>query len=364
MKLSEIIQVFEDFAPLGYQESYDNSGLLIGERNAHITGAVLCVDVTEEVVDEAVLLGANLIVSHHPLIFGGLKKITGENAVERVVAKILKNDMAVYACHTNIDAVYGGVSFKMGEKIGLQRMNILAPISGDLLKIAVFVPHSHAAEVRDAMFDAGAGTIGEYDRCSFNSPGEGTFRAGDHADPFVGEKGILHVEKEIKIETIVPRSKWKRVVNAMQAAHPYEEVAYDIYPLENTNPLAGFGVIGEMPEEMDFRVFLELLKQAFGLKSLRYSVSHRKTVKRIAMCGGAGSFLIGRATAAQADVFVTGDLKYHDFFGAGNNLMLADIGHYESEQFTIDIFYDLLVKKNSTFAVHKSNCCTNPINYL
>lgn len=356
--------MLEDFAPLSYQESYDNAGLLVGDPRAETTGVLLCVDATEAVVSEAEALGANLIVSHHPLIFGGLKRLTGRTATERTVAEAIKKGIAVYACHTNLDAVAGGVSFRMAEKLGLERVRVLSPLEKDLLKLAVYVPEAQADRVRNALFEAGAGHIGNYDRCSYNVHGEGTFRAGEGAHPFAGEVGRTHVEREVRIETVVPRPKAPRAVAALKQAHPYEEAAYDLYPLENPNPLAGFGAVGELPAEEDTNAFLKRAKQVFGIPCLRCTPPVRETVRRIAVCGGSGVFLLEEAVRAGADVLLTADAKYHDFFRPDGRIVLADTGHFESERFTIDIFYELLTKKNHNFAVHKSKCCTNPVIYL
>ncbi|HBX50489.1 MAG: Nif3-like dinuclear metal center hexameric protein [Bacteroidetes bacterium RIFOXYA12_FULL_35_11] len=364
MKIKEITKLFESVAPLSYQESYDNCGLQIGNPDAEIKAVLLTIDVTEEVVDEAISIGANLIIAHHPLIFAPLKKITGANYVERSILKAIKNDIAIYAAHTNFDSITGGVNSKICEKLELKNCSILSPVSGELKKLVFFVPVDYAQKVREAIFTAGAGQIGNYDMCSFNIEGNGTFRAGAGAEPFTGKIGMLHSEAETRVETIFPKAIQGAVLNALLHSHPYEEVAYDIYPLDNKYKKIGMGMIGKLEQETDTRVFLEKLKNVFLIKSLKHSAIHKKTINKIAVCGGSGSFLIKQAISANADIFITGDVKYHNFFDAENKIIIVDAGHFETEQFTKEIFYDLLIKNFNTFAVHFSEKNINPINYL
>ena len=363
MTIKEVASILEEFAPLLYQESYDNSGLTIGNSNNNISSVLLTVDVTEEVIDEAINKKANLIIAHHPIIFKGIKSITGKNYVERIVAKAIKNDIAVYAAHTNMDGVWGGVNTKLGEKLGLLNIKILSPKKGELRKLVTFVPDEHSNRVRKAIFDAGAGNIGSYDQCSFNLHGNGSFRASENSNPYKGEKGKLHFEKEIRIETIFSKYLERSIVNALLSTHPYEEVAYDIYPLDNEFIKAGMGAIGELPENEEEEVFLADLKKMFNLKCIRHSSLLGKKVKRIAVCGGTGSFLLKNAISSGADAFLTADIKYHEYFDADKKILLVDIGHYESEQVIKDIFYELLTKKNLNFAVHFSGIISNPVNY-
>ncbi|MEN8157727.1 MAG: Nif3-like dinuclear metal center hexameric protein [Bacteroidota bacterium] len=363
MKLKEITGAMESLAPLSFQESYDNSGLQVGDPESEVTGILIALDVTEGVIDEAAGLGFNLVVSHHPVIFGGLKSLTGRTAPERIVAKAIRQGIAIYSGHTNFDAIAGGVNRKMAGRLGLTGLKILDPLKGRLKKVAVFVPHDHMEKVRTAMFDAGAGHIGGYDNCSFNLEGSGTFRGSEGTDPFVGEPGEMHQEPETRVETIVPEHLMGRVVKAMVAAHPYEEVAYDVYPLENEMHEAGMGMTGELEDAMDEEVFLNFVKERFGVAMIRHSALLGKTVKRVALCGGAGSFLLAKAIRSGADVFITGDLKYHQFFDADGKIVMMDIGHFESEQFTRDLFYDLLMKKFPKFAIRLSETDTNPIKY-
>jgi dinuclear metal center YbgI/SA1388 family protein len=362
--IKNIISILETYAPLSYQESYDNAGLQIGDVSKQVTSVIVCIDITEEVIDEAIAKGAGLIVSHHPLLFGGIKKITGKSYVERCIIKAIQNNIAIYSAHTNLDAVNNGVNAKIAQKIGLTNLKPLSPIHGDILKLVTFVPEQYADNVRTALFEAGAGSIGNYDCCSFNSKGEGTFRGNELSNPFVGTKGQLHIEPEIMIESIMPKHLKNKVIQALKTAHPYEEVAYDIYQLDNENPLVGIGLIGELSETIDEKEFLQNIKKGFNVDCLRHTTFLNKKVKRVVVCGGSGSSYLKYALSAKADVFITGDFKYHEFFNAENKILIADIGHYESEFFTKELFYDILTKNNTNFAVHLTDINTNPIKYL
>lgn len=362
--IQQIISTLEKVAPLAYQESYDNAGLLVGDSSKEATATLLSLDITEEVIDEAIEKNCNLIVCHHPLIFGGLKKITGANLVERCVIKAIQNNIAIYASHTNIDSVYGGVNDKICEKLQLKNCKILSPATGQLQKLVFFVPAAQAKKVREAVLEAGAGHIGNYDSCSFNTNGEGTFRGGEGANPFVGKVGEIHTENEIRVETIVPKYLMGKVLRTLISIHPYEEVAYDIYPLDNQLNSVGIGMIGQLETEMDEIEFLQKVKETFGCPSIKYTALKNKPVKKVAVCGGAGSFLLKAAIGNKADVFISGDFKYHDYFNAEGRIVIADIGHYESEQFTKEVFYEILRKKFPKFALHLSEVITNPVNYL
>ena len=307
MTIREIISYLESVAPPAYQESYDNAGLIIGDPETIITSALITLDVTEAVIDEAIEVGCELIISHHPILFNGIKRLNGNSFVERCVIKAIKNDIAIYAAHTNLDSVMGGVNSKICEKIGLTNTRILAPAKEQLLKLVTFIPEDHLDKVRDAVFAAGAGEIGKYDKCSFSSEGLGTFRGGDNANPYVGEKGEFHFEKEARFETILFRHSKNYVVNALLKAHPYEEVAYDLYPLENTLPEVGAGMIGELPGAENEIDFLSRLLDIFGCSSIRHTYLLGKPVKKVAVCGGSGSFLLPAAIAA-GDSFPASDV--------------------------------------------------------
>lgn len=364
MRIKDIIQTIEQLAPLPLQESYDNSGLQVGDPNSAATGALVCIDVTESVVDEAISLGCNLIISHHPLAFRPFKSLTGRTYVERCMIKAIKHDIAVYAAHTNLDNAWLGVNFKLAEMLGLQQLRVLSPKKDSLLKLVTFAPDSHAENVRNALFNAGAGNIGNYDSCSFNLHGEGTFRANESASPFVGEKGELHFEKETRIETILPKFKQAEVLRALLSVHPYEEPAYDFYPLKNDWSQAGSGVAGVLPEPMQEQEFLYLLKDVFNLVTIQHTKLQNREIHDVALCGGSGAFLIPEAIGYGADAFVTGEAKYNDFYDVEGRLLLAVVGHYESEICTKDIFFDVISKKFPTFVVHKSAFDSNPVKYL
>ena len=363
MKVNEITSAIEQVAPLYLQEDFDNAGMQVGDPNSEITGVVLCTDVREDIVDEAISLGANLIISHHPLIFHAIKKITGRSYVERIIAKALKHDITIYCAHTNMDNCRGGVNFKMAEKLGLKNVQVLDPQKGTLRKVVVYVPTAQAAEVEQAMFDAGAGRLGDYEHCSYRLDGEGRYRAVEGAHPFAGEVGESHMEPETRVEVLVHKAKCGAVLAAMLKAHPYEEPAFDVIALDNADRYSGSGVIGDI-EPMDALDFLEMLKPTFEVHTVRYSGNTNKNVQRIALCGGAGSFLAGAAMAQGADVFVSGDMKYHEFMGNEQRIILADIGHWESEHYTKEIFRDIIAKLKPSFPVTFAKSEKNQIKFL
>lgn len=364
MNVQSICSLIEEVAPLALQESYDNAGLIVGDSQMDVSAILLCIDITEEVVKEAIGKKCNMIISHHPLIFSGLKRLVGQNEVQRCVMMAIKNDIAIYAAHTNLDNVPTGVNAKIAQKLGLQNLRILQPKQNALLKFITYVPQLHSYGVRQALFDAGCGEIGNYDACSFTVEGKGTFRANENAEPFVGEKNVLHTESELRIEVILPEYLKFKVLQALLKAHPYEEPAYDFIALENEWKQVGAGMIGELPEEVDEMEFLQFVKSTFHCGAIRHTALLGKKIKRVAFCGGSGSSFLKDAISAKADIFITGDFKYHEFFDAENRILIADIGHYESEQFTKEIFLEIISKKMPTFAVQISDINTNPINYL
>ena len=363
MKIKEVIDALEKFAPLPLQDDFDNAGLQVGLTDAEVTGALLCLDVTEAVVKEAVSLGCNLIIAHHPLLFKGLKTITGKNYVERCVMEAIRNEITVYAAHTNLDNAYGGVNFKMAEKLGLKNIQVLEPKENSLLKLVTYVPVQQADDVRQALFQAGCGHIGNYDACSYNIHGEGTFRASEGTHPFCGQIGELHTEPEIRIETVLPAYMRRNVEKILKAIHPYEEPAYDFFALQNDWKQAGAGVIGDLEEPMDESDFLRLLKKTFEVSCVKHTHLKGRRIERVALCGGAGAFLLPKAVG-KADVFVTGEVRYHDYFYYENDILVAEIGHYESEHYTKEIFYSIIQDLFPTMEVRMSRINTNPINYL
>jgi len=364
MDVKSVSDLIEAVAPLSLQEKYDNCGLLIGNSNMEVTGVLISIDVTEEVIEEAIQHNCNLIISHHPLIFIGIKNLTNKNLVQRCVTKAIKNDIAIYAAHTNVDNIIHGVNQKIADKIGLKNTKVLVPKENTLLKLVVFVPKLHAYGVRESIFKAGAGQIGNYDDCSFNSEGIGTFKANENAHPFVGETNKIHSEAEERIEIVFPSYLKPDIINALYQSHPYEEPAFDIIPILNKWDKVGAGLVGELETEESELSFLNRLKLIFKNPVIRHSNLIGKPIKRVALCGGSGSSFLSDAINAQTDIYISGDFKYHEFFDADNRIIIADIGHFESEQFTKDVIYEIITKKMPTFAVRISEINTNPINYL
>ncbi|MBI5372602.1 MAG: Nif3-like dinuclear metal center hexameric protein [Sphingobacteriales bacterium] len=364
MKIASIVSFLESWAPPSLQESYDNAGLITGNAGWECTGIICSLDATEAVVKEAIARGCNLVVAHHPVIFGGLKKINGKNYVEQTIITAIKKDIAIYAIHTNLDNIFSGVNGRIADELGLQKRSILSARENTLRKLFTFVPADHAEAVRDALFEAGGGRIGQYSECSFNSEGTGTFKAGQAAKPFVGEKNRRHTEKEIKMELVFPSPLQPALLGALKAAHPYEELAYDVVELTNPHPETGSGLLGELPEALDEEAFLRLVKTVFGTPLIRHTALSGRPVKKVAVCGGAGSFLISKALSAGAEAYITGDMKYHEFFDANSRLLIADPGHFETEQFTIPLLQEVLAKKFPTFAVLKTEVETNPVRYF
>jgi dinuclear metal center YbgI/SA1388 family protein len=363
MKIADIISHLESLAPPPYQESYDNGGLLTGSAEGACSGVLVSLDATENIIQEAISRNCNLVVAHHPIIFGGLKRLSGNSYVEQTVVAAIKNDIAIYAIHTSLDNVLEGVNGKMADKLGLHHREILMPKPSTLKKLYTFVPLADLEKVRTAVFGAGAGRIGDYSEAGFGLQGEGSFKPEEGAHPHVGAVGHRHYEAEIRFETIFPAHLQDQVVNALIEAHPYEEVAYGICSLANVNSRVGSGMIGELAEAMDGPAFLKKIKEVFSLSVIRHTRLLDKPVKKVAICGGAGSFLIPRAAAGGADFFISSDIKYHEFFDANDRMVIADIGHFESEQFTIDLLYEVLRRKFATFAVLKSKAPTNPVSY-
>ncbi len=364
MKIKTICDALEKLAPLSLQEDYDNSGLLIGDKNKSISKALICLDVTEEIIDEAIDEGSGIIIAHHPLIFKALKKITASNSVERMVQKAIEHQIAIYAAHTNLDNVFEGVNQVFAQQLGLKNLKILQPKTTILKKLMVYVPTDYTQKLRDALFAVGAGNIGNYDSCSFQLKGEGSFKALSGSHPFVGTENKLHLEKEDKLEMVFPNYLSATIIQTLYKNHPYEEPAFDIFSLENNWGNTGAGMIGFLENPMLEIDFLNFLKERTAAKCIRHSILLQKKIQKIAICGGSGSFLIGAAKAAGADIFISGDIKYHEFFEAENQMLIADIGHYESEQFTKQLLVDYLSKKFPNFAVRISERNTNVVNYL
>ena len=364
MTISSIIHCLHNWANPSLQESYDNAGLICGNPNQQVTRILVCLDATEAVVDEAIRKNAELIVAHHPIVFKGLKRFTGNSYVEKTLIKAIKNDIAIFAIHTNLDNIESGVNAEIANRLGIVNPRILSPKNQLLYKLAVFVPKQNADNLANAMFLAGAGRIGNYDRASFRSEGIGSFRPGPKANPHLGKIGTTEYVEELKLEMLVEKHLLNPVINAMIQNHPYEEVAYDYWELENTHAQIGSGMIGELPSEMPLLSFLTLLKEKFNLQMAKYTGNPNKMVKKVAFCGGSGSFLIPCALKQNADLFLSADFKYHEFFDAEDKMTIVDMGHYESEQFTVDLIMRKLQAQCDGIEILPTEMNTNPVSYF
>lgn len=364
LTVKDVTDHLEAFAPPAYQESYDNSGLLTGDPALVVSGILITLDCTEPVVDEAIERGCNLIIAHHPIIFRGLKKLTGATYVERTVMKAIRHEVAIYAIHTNLDNVHTGVNRKICEKIGLVNLRVLAPKTQVLTKLVTFIPTQQAGDVLSALYAAGAGQIGNYDQCSFSVDGRGTFRPNEQARPAIGEKNVQETVDETRAEVIFPAYLQSRILRELKRAHPYEEVAFYLTDLKNPHQEVGAGMIGELASPLEPSDFLKRLKTSMDLEVIRHTRLTDQPVKKVAVCGGSGSFLVPHARQAGAQVYISADFKYHEFFDAEDSIIIADIGHYESEVFTKELLGEVLIKKFPTFAINFSRTVTNPISYL
>ncbi len=365
VQIGTVINTLEKWAPSAFQESYDNARLIVGDKQAEVTGIITCLDCTEEVIEEAINKGCNMVVAHHPIVFSGLKQLVGRNYIERTILKAIKNDVAIYAIHTNLDNVNNGVNAEICRRLNLKNTSILAPKESLLSKLSVYGIPADIAAVRKAVFDAGGGEIGEYSECSFFFDGTGSFKPSENANPAIGNKGEREELAEQRLEIMVPNHLLAKCLKAAREASSYEELAYDIVPLKNENQFVGSGMVGALNEPVELEQFLKQVKTTFKCGVVKYTPANNiRQVKTVAVCGGSGSFLLNNAIGAGADVFITSDFKYHQFFDADNRIVIADIGHYESEQFTIDLLADFLKQKFNTFAVFLTEVNTNPVNYI
>ena len=364
MIVQDVINHIEDLAPLAYAEDFDNVGLLVGNTKMSITGVLVTLDTIESVVDEAIDKNCNLIISFHPIIFKGLKSLTGKNYVEKTVIKAIKNNIALYAIHTALDNSIDGVNAIICDTLGLKNKKILIPQKGTIKKLSTYVPIENAQKLRTQLFKAGAGNIGNYDNCSFNVEGEGTYRGNENSNPVIGTKGQLSREKEVQISVTFNKHIESKLLETLFKEHPYEEVAFEIISLDNFNQNIGMGMIGELTEAEDSTAFLKSVKQKMNVTCIKHSELSKQTIKKVAVLGGSGSFAIASAKRAGADILITADLKYHDFFSAEKEIILADIGHYESEQFTKNFLVEYLSNKITNFAIVLSTTNTNPVKYL
>ncbi len=364
LRINEVTGYLESLAPLAYQESYDNAGLITGNPKTVVTGALISLDCTEEVVDEAIERKCNLIIAHHPIVFRGLKRLTGANYVERTVIKAIRNDIAIYAIHTNLDNVHIGVNKKICDKIGLINTRVLLPRTDVLSKLVTFVPKEHTGTVLTALYEAGAGQIGNYENCSFSVEGRGTFRPNEAANPTIGERRVQEVVEEDRVELICPSHLQSRILAALRKSHPYEEVAFYFSQVTNPDQEVGAGMVGELETPLEPSEFLARLKNSMDLKVIRHTRLLDQPIRKVAVCGGAGSFLLPQARKAGAQMYISADFKYHEFFDAEDQIVIADIGHYESEVYTKELLGEVLTKKFPNFAICFSTTVTNPISYL
>jgi dinuclear metal center YbgI/SA1388 family protein len=364
MTIEQIITYLETIAPPALQETYDNAGLIIGDSNWECTGILCCLDATETVIEESIEKKCNLVVAHHPIIFSGLKKINGKTYIERTVIKAIQNNIAIYALHTNLDNVLHGVNNIIATKLGLRNLSVLSSKNSQLKKLYFFVPAENAAKVMNAIFATGGGDIGNYSECSFTVNGVGTFKPNEFSNPYIGKKEIRYEAEELKIEILFPAYLQTQILSSLKANHPYEEVAYEVISIDNAHQEIGSGVIGVLSEPMNEKDFFTKLKKIFKLKVIKHTALRNKSIEKVAICGGAGSFLIQNAINSKSDIYITSDVKYHEYFDADGQIIIADIGHYESEQFTIDLFVSILEEKFPTFAVLKTGVNTNAVHYF
>ncbi len=365
MTTRQLLQILDDWAPYVYQESYDNSGLLIGDLESPVTGVLVSLDLTPGVITEAISRGANTIITHHPIIFSGLKKITtGTDIVQNSVIQAIRAELNIISLHTNLDNILLGVNQRIGNLLGLEDLRVLYPKVNTLSKLTYYVPTADDTAVKKALYNAGAGEIGNYAQCSYTTAGQGTYTPLEGSDPYQGSVGTPESADELRVEMVFASHKQRAVEAALESVHPYETVAYDITSLHNTDPSVGSGMIGKLPEALDFEVFLSRIKEQFNMPYLRHTPQVHTQVQSIAYCGGAGAFLIPTAKAQRADLYLTADLKYHDFFSADGVIDLVDMGHFEMEQYTSQLIVDYLSEKKLNFAIHLTETLTNPINYF
>jgi dinuclear metal center YbgI/SA1388 family protein len=364
MTIREILSILEEMAPLAYAEDFDNVGLLVGNTSNEATGVLVCHDALESVIEEAITKKCNLVVCFHPILFSGLKKITGKNYVERTIIKAIKNDIAIYAVHTALDNDQNGVNKIFCEALGLLNTKVLIPKQNFIQKLITYTIPENVEKLRNSLFEAGAGKIGNYEDCSFTSQGIGSYMGNENSNPEIGERFEFVETKEIKIEITFEKYLQSKVLKALFANHVYEEVAYEVYDLQNSHQNIGLGMVGEFKNAMTEKDFLLFVKDKMQCEAIRHSQFIGKPIKKVAVLGGSGSFAIKNAIMAGADAFLTSDLKYHQFYESENQIIIADIGHFESERYTKNYIVDYLTKKMPNFAIILSEENTNPVKYL
>ncbi|WP_185851127.1 Nif3-like dinuclear metal center hexameric protein [Blattabacterium cuenoti] len=362
--VKHIAEKLEIFAPIEYAESYDKIGLIVGSYDQEVKKIMITLDLTEEVFSESMDKKCNLIISFHPILFKPIKSLIGNNYSERVLISALKNNISVYVIHTNLDVIWDGTHSYISKLLKLTKEEVLFPKEGSIKKLTTYVPYSYSEKVRNALFNAGAGNISNYSHCSYNVDGYGTFMGNDKTKPFLGKKGYFHMEKEMCINVIFPTHKLHSIKHALFNSHPYEEVSYEIYKIENINPYLGIGRIGLLEEEMNEYDFLHYLKRKMSLSCMRHSIFTGKNIKNVSIIAGSGSFGIEKSIEMKADVFISSDFKYHDFFKSNQQILIVDIGHYESEKSNKYLLKYFLDKKFIHIPIYESEIDTNPVKYF
>jgi len=350
MKIKEVILHLERKFPLYWQEEYDNCGVQCGDKEQEITGALVCFNFSEKAIEEAIARNANLIISHHPLIFKGLQKIEPTSPTGRMIFKAIQHKLVLYSMHTNIDNGIEGGNWLFAKKLGLKELKVLAPKEALFRKLVFYAPNGEEVPIIDALFTAGCGAVGNYINCSFRAEGKGTFQPLKSANPFIGQADVTEMVDEVRVEMIFPKAIQQKVIKTLYRHHPYEEPAFDIFALENSISQIGLGSIGTLPQSMRAEYFFDVMKKELNIEYFRISGKTDRTIQKVAVCGGSGSSFIRTAFAAGADIFITGDVKYHDFFSVDNQMIIADIGHFEGESFIKEIIYNELKENFSNFA--------------
>jgi len=363
MTCGEIIKILETWAPREISLERDNPGLQVGSGKNIVKNILLSLELTMDVINESIAKECNLIITHHPLIFHPVKSLDFQrDKNSMLIEKLIKNDLTLFSAHTNLDFTKNGVSFELAKMLGLKGIDFLVNLSANQYKISVFVPGDHVEEVADAIFNAGGGIIGEYSRCSFRTGGTGTFFGSNKTTPFLGEKGKQEQVSEIKLEAIADSWKLGGIISAVINAHPYEEPAYDIYPLKNKNINYGMGAVGELDKQLGREEFLKYVSEKLKAKCLKYTSGKSESIKKIAVCGGAGTELLKEAVQSGADAFVTADVKYHTFHDAQGKILLVDAGHYETEIHVLNqIEKELSTAAENNFKIFKYSGSTNPV---
>lgn len=368
MIVKELIKYLEDWAPPGAAWEKDNVGLLVGSGDEKIENIFLSLELTGEVLEQALKKNCNFIFTHHPLIFNPVKNLdVNKNPNSKLIYKLIKNDINLFSAHTNLDFTKDGVSFTLAKKLKLNKITFLKNEESNQFKVVVFLPETNLDEVASAMFNQGAGIIGEYNNCSFRTNGIGTFKGSANSNPFIGKKENFEKANEVRLEVLVDSWKLNKVINAMLKSHPYEEPAYDIYPLRNKNVNYGAGAIGELDNEMNVNEFLKHVEKSLLLSNFRFVNGNKRRIKKVAVCGGSGSELLNDAISKNADVFITADIKYHTFHDAKNKILLIDAGHYETEVVILKIVEEkikkLIKEKKENIKVYKYSSSTNPVKF-